>query len=246
MHAITGESWVLKLKFRVGLGEFDQVTLNREMGLRPYNDVDEIQMYGNEPRVKVRIAAPWQEVQFALHSWDELNRDAFESFLDRAIPAFLEKIDELDEDSSELAPWKKLGRRWHLMRKGFSKGRVRWRTQTLERLFDLVEKVTDDSQVPCTFQWDSKQLVNLFVGGQKPAWATIQTKKPDAIRLHLRGETGKFPMGGISGLGSGEEVVQRSGLDVVQIDLRDQEQLESPRFLEFLQRHFDAFRQWKK
>jgi excinuclease ABC subunit A len=196
LHAITGESWVLKLKFRVGQGVFDQEKLNRDMGLKSYNYVDEIQMYGNEPRVKVRKAAPWQEVQFTLHSWNELNREAFETFLDDAINSFRSKIGELDDDSTELAPWKKLGRRWHLMKKGFSKGRMRWQMETLEQLFELLEKVSGETD----FQWDSKQLVNVFVGGRRPSWAAVQTKKPDAIRLALRGEIGRFPMGAISGI----------------------------------------------
>ena len=240
LHAITGESWVLKLKFRVAQGEFDQDSLNRDMGLRPYNDVDEIQMYGNEPRVKVRKSGPWQEVQFTLHSWDELNRDAFEQFLDQAIDSFLRKIGELDEDSSELAPWKRLGRQWHFMRKGFSKGRVRWKMDTLELLIELLRRTCGEGK----FQWDSKQLVNLIVGGRKPPWATVQTKKPEVIRLHLRGEPGKFPMGAITGLGDEVDVDQRLGVDVVRIDLRTKEQLEKPRFQEFLREHFEAFQEY--
>lgn len=239
LHAITGESWVLKLKFRVGQGVFDQEKLNRDMGLKSYNHVDEIQMYGNEPRVKVRKAAPWQEVQFTLHSWDELNREAFETFLDDAINSFRSKIGELDDDSTELAPWKKLGRRWHLMKKGFSKGRMRWQMETLEQLFELLEKVSGETD----FQWDSKQLVNVFVDGRRPSWAAVQTKKPDAIRLALRGEIGRFPMGAISGMGNAEEVVQHRGLDVLRIDLRTREQLEDAKFQQFLREHFVAFQE---
>ncbi|MEO2011446.1 MAG: excinuclease ABC subunit UvrA [Pirellulaceae bacterium] len=240
LHAITGESWVLKLKFRVSQDEFEQDELNRGFGLLPYNDVDEIQMYGNEPRVKVRRASPWDEVQMTLHSWGELSRDAFDAFLQQAIRSFQAKVGELEDGTSELMPWKSLGRRWHFMRKGFSKGRVRWRMETLELLFEMLEQVDLEG----VFQWDSKQLVNRFIGGKKPAWVTVQTKKPNAIRLHLRGEPGKFPMGAVMGLGSREEVEQRKAWDVVRIDLRNREQLKDARFQDFLRQHYSAFREY--
>jgi excinuclease ABC subunit A len=240
LHAITGESWVLKMKFRVSQGEFDQDELNRQFGLRPYNDVDEIHMYGNEPRVKVRATTPWDEVQMTLHSWEELSRGAFDAFLEQAMGSFQATVDELENGTSELAPWKTLGRRWHLMKKGFSKGRIRWRMETLELLFELLEQIDTNGE----FQWDSKQLVNRFIGGKKPAWATVHTKKPDAIRIHLRGEPGKFPMGAVSGLAGGEEVEQRIDWDVVRIDVSNREQLQNARFRDFLRKHHAAFKDY--
>jgi excinuclease ABC subunit A len=224
----------------VSQGEFDQDELNRQFGLRPYNDVDEIHMYGNEPRVKVRATTPWDEVQMTLHSWEELSRGAFDAFLEQAMGSFQATVDELENGTSELAPWKTLGRRWHLMKKGFSKGRIRWRMETLELLFELLEQIDTNGE----FQWDSKQLVNRFIGGKKPAWATVQTKKPDAIRIHLRGEPGKFPMGAVSGLAGGEEVEQRIDWDVVRIDVSNREQLQNARFRDFLRKHHAAFKDY--
>jgi excinuclease ABC subunit A len=244
LHAITGESWVLKLKFRVEPGTFQQEQLNREFGLRPFNEMDEIQIYNNEPRVKVRPVTPWDEVQMTLHSWDELNRDAFEEFLGAAAESFLVKVDGLEQDSSDVAPWKRLGREWHLMRKGFSKGRVFWRMSTLETLFSLLEATDVDGK----FKWDAKQLVNRFpgAGGGKTAWATVQTKRPDAIRLHLRGQSGEFPMGVVADLGTAVEIERTPTIDIIRIDFRSDDQIESEAFQQFLKEHHVAFRNYFK
>lgn len=240
LHAITGESWVVKLKFRATRGEFDQDRLNRQLGLRPYNDCDQIHMYGNEPRVKIREGDPWQEIQMTLHSWDELDRGEFDDFIDAAIRSFQSKFDELEEDASELSPWKKLGRRWHFMKKGFSKGRMRWQMETLEELFATLEAIAGPGG---EFQWDNKQLVHLFIDGHKPAWASVKTKNPELIRLHLRGEPGRFPMGAVTGLGSAVSVDPHRGVDVVSIDIQHAKHLEQPAFTQFLSEHFAAFQE---
>ena len=42
-------------------------------------------------------------------------------------------------------PWKVLGRKWHLLRKGFPSGkRVAWTAETLDKLFDLLMDVGAD------------------------------------------------------------------------------------------------------
>src|SRR6185503_14481280 len=71
LHAITGETWLLKMKFRVYRGTFQRERLIEALNLKTLNQLDEVPMYGNEPRVKVRAAGPWQEVEVRTHSWDE-------------------------------------------------------------------------------------------------------------------------------------------------------------------------------
>ena len=53
-HAITGEEWLLKLKFRTAKNTFSRDELVRRLDLKPLNDMPDLPLYGTEPRVKVR------------------------------------------------------------------------------------------------------------------------------------------------------------------------------------------------
>jgi excinuclease ABC subunit A len=53
-HAITGERWLLKLKFRTGKKTFEREKLVADLGLKPLNDIDDIEAYGRGPRVKCK------------------------------------------------------------------------------------------------------------------------------------------------------------------------------------------------
>ena len=56
-HAITGERWLVKLKFRTAKKTFERDTLVADLGLKPLNDIDEIEAYGRGPRVKCKTSA---------------------------------------------------------------------------------------------------------------------------------------------------------------------------------------------
>ncbi len=63
-HAITGEEWLLKMKFRTARNTFSRDELVRRLDLKPLNDMPELPLYGTEPRVKVRsLRGPWQEIE---------------------------------------------------------------------------------------------------------------------------------------------------------------------------------------
>ena len=54
LHARTGGEWLLSLCFRVKKGEFTTEDLDSKLGLIPLDDMEEIPVYGREPRVKAR------------------------------------------------------------------------------------------------------------------------------------------------------------------------------------------------
>ena len=69
-HAITGETWLLKLKFRVTRNTFKREALEQRFPLKTLNQLDEIPLYSNEPRVRCKnLRGPWQEVEFRLFSF---------------------------------------------------------------------------------------------------------------------------------------------------------------------------------
>ncbi len=87
-HAITGEQWLLKLKFRVSKKAFAREALVGRLQLKPLNEMHHLPVYGNEPRVKCKnIRGPWQEVQLQVHSLEESISRRFGSSLTNVSPA---------------------------------------------------------------------------------------------------------------------------------------------------------------
>ena len=56
-HAITGETWLLKMKFRTAKGTFRREQLVSQLDLKPLNEMPDLPLYGNEPRVRCKNLA---------------------------------------------------------------------------------------------------------------------------------------------------------------------------------------------
>ena len=126
-------------------------------------------------------------------------------------------------DLNELTPWKQLGRKWHLMRKGFLQGKVVWDMAVAEALFALLDEVWPDVKV----DWGNKVLVNYKRGAQR--LATVVTKRPAGLDLELFVPPGSVPLGRVSDLGSERDVLTKDGVDIVHIRLTDVAQVRSQR-----------------
>lgn len=239
LHAITGETWLLKLKFRVYRGTFQRRELQERIGLKTLNQMDELPIYGNEPRVKVRAArGPWQEIEVRVHNYAELDTPAFWSFLEEAVEGFLKFTDRLAQNLEDHTPWKKLGQKWHFLRKGFPPGkRVRWEVDVLEELCDLLSETAPGGQ----FLWNNQLLVRMYLNGQRDPWAGILTKKPEALVLSLSGKKGAVSRGQIMELGYDRELDEsKEQYDVVKIKFRAVEDLHRGDLRSFLQTHLDG------
>ena len=136
-HAITGEKWLVKLKFRTAKRTFEREKLVADLGLKPLNDMDDIEAYGRGPRVKCKnLRGPWQEVQIDAHSWEEIDTPEFWSFLKRAVAGFQKFAERVGTKPEDVMPWKVLGQKWHLSRKGFPPGKKPvWKPEVLEELW---------------------------------------------------------------------------------------------------------------
>jgi excinuclease ABC subunit A len=198
-HAITGEEWLLKMKFRTTRSTFRQEDLVAKLDLKPLNDMPDLPLYGTEPRVKCRnLRGPWQEIELRVHSYEEIDRPEFWGFVDRAVAGFARFAKRVEEHANILQPWKQLGRKWHFSRKGFTLGKdIQWNEKVLEKLIDLLTATAAEAQI----LWNNKQVVPIFVPQQKEPWAAVQTKKLDAVYLHLIGPKGRFTLGQITDLG---------------------------------------------
>ena len=120
-------------------------------------------------------------------------------------------------------PWKVMGEKWHLSRKGFPLGRPpKWPGELIEELVELLKDVAPDGQ----FLWNNQQLVNVFIPGQREAWATILSKKSEALELRLRGPKGQFTLGRILHLGGDRSLSgARDGYDVIHLIFRTPKEL---------------------
>ncbi|HVX15818.1 MAG TPA: excinuclease ABC subunit UvrA [Pirellulales bacterium] len=239
MHAITGEEWLLKLKFRVAKRTFQRDDLITQLDLKPLNEMHHLPVYGSESRVKCKqLRGPWQEVQLAVHSYEEIDRPAFWQFLERAVDGFRTFTERVQQQPDDVMPWKVLGRKWHLSRKGFPPGKkVSWETDVLEELCELLAETAPSGQ----FLWNNQQVVHLFVDGPGEPWATIHTKRPAALDLILTGPKNRFALGRIASLGAERELVaDRNDKDVVKLKFRSTEEVSATELADFLKEHLQA------
>ena len=243
-HAITGEEWLLKLKFRTARNTFNREELIELLQLKPLNDVPELPLYGTQPRVRCKnLRGPWQEVELRIHGYEEIDRKEFWQFVDQAVAGFGKFSERVQQKSDILQPWKQLGRKWHFARKGFPLGKkVLWDSEVLDELFELLCAAAPEAQL----LWNNKQVVPLYVPQQKEAWAAVQTKKLDAVYLHLTGPKGRFTLGQITELGhsprfDGEDPHR----DVLRLKFRTIDDLGRSNLAGFLKEHLSALRDQK-
>jgi excinuclease ABC subunit A len=238
-HAITGEEWLLKMKFRTARNTFSRDDLVRRLDLKPLNDMPDLPLYGTEPRVKLRsLRGPWQEIELRVHGYSEIDRPEFWNFIDQAVRGFGKYSKQAQQQTDILQPWKQLGRKWHFARRGFPLGgKVQWDMEVLEELIELLNETAPYGQL----LWNNKQVVPLYVPQQQEAWAAVQTKKLDAVYLHLTGPKGRFAQGRITGLGFDSRVDgEKTGMDVLRIKFRSAEDLHRGDLGAFLKEHLAA------
>jgi excinuclease ABC subunit A len=240
-HAITGERWLLRLKFRTAKKTFSGDKLVTDLGLKPLNDIDEIEAYGRGPRVKCKnLRGPWQEVQIDAHSWTEIDTPAFWSFLERAVAGFRKFAERVEAKPEDVMPWKVLGQKWHLSRKGFPPGKkTAWTPEVLEELLEMLSAAAPDGQ----FLWNNQQVVHLMVPGVRDPWASVYTKRLAGVDVVLNGPKGAFQLGGVAQLGASSALAtDADARDQVRIRFITTDELQNSNVAEFLRTHLDALR----
>ena len=243
-HAITGEEWLLKMKFRTARNTFSRDELVRRLDLKPLNDMPELPLYGTEPRVKLRsLRGPWQEIELRVIVTARSIAPSSGSSSTRRWAVSASTRSRPRRQTDILQPWKQLGRKWHFARRGFPLGgKVEWEMEVLEELVELLNETAPYGQL----LWNNKQVVPLYVPQQREAWAAVQTKKLDAVYLHLTGPKGRFAQGRITGLGFDAQVNgEKTGMDVLRIKFRSTEDLHRGDLAAFLKEHLAALEKKK-
>jgi len=241
-HAITGETWLLKMKFRVGRNSFRRDDLQARFDLKTLNQMEDLPIYGNKPRVQCKnLRGPWQEVQLQVHSLDEIDTGEFWKFLKRAVGAFFKVTQRVAQRPEDVTPWKVLGQKWHFFRKGFPPGKqILWEAEVLQELYELLRETAPDGQ----FLWNNQQLVHLMVKEQRDPWVSFTTKRPQWVRLDLRGPKGLFGFGRVTKLARERELdTSRAEYDLLQLTFRTVEDLRRGDLAAFLKEHLQAVKQ---
>jgi excinuclease ABC subunit A len=238
MHALTGDEWLLTLKFRVAKNTFKRDALIADLQLKPLNELHELPVYGNEPRVKCKnLRGPFQEIQLRVHAYEEIDKPAFWNFLQRAVAGFGKFADRVRTSPDDVMPWKVLGQKWHFARKGFPPGKPPvWDAELLEELCELLTELAPQGQ----FLWNNQQVVHVFVPGQNEPWATIYTKRLASVDLVLTGPRGKFTLGRIADLAADRELQSGNQRDSIKLRFTATDDLERGDLRKFLGEHLEG------
>ncbi len=231
LHALTGDEWLLTLKFRVPKKTFVESELSDGLGLKDVNDLDDIPVYNRQPRVRIRPSTngPFEDVTISIVEMAEIETTAFTRFLSTATKSFLNRANPESLNLEDLTPWKKLGRKWHFMRKGFLQGTIEWEQEVLEELVDLLGKLLPDAVI----DWTQKVLVNYTI--DKSPVVTLNTKRPAGLDFAMIVRSGAVQLGEVAGFGVDPEISShKEGLDVVRFRFTDIAQVKSSALRKFL------------
>jgi excinuclease ABC subunit A len=138
-------------------------------------------------------------------------------------------------------PWKVLGQKWHLSKKGFPPGkRCAWKPEVLEELLEMLDAAVPGGQ----FLWNNQNVVYLMVPGVRKPWATVYTKRLAGVDLILNGPKGAFQLGSVAELGT-TRTVDTDSTDRDQVKLRfvTMDELQSENVAAFLKAHLESLRE---
>lgn len=242
LHAMTSQEWLLRLVFRVARNRFKEGDMVRRLGIRPLNETEGVQAYGDQERVWVtNHKGPWQSVTVQAHRFSELDTTAFRAFLSEAVESFHGTLKRLRTKPEDVMPWKVNGERWHLSEKGFPIGkRVRWDRAILPRLLSLIRGIEPQIEI----RWDTRDTINFYIPGITRAWAQWRTK--DALGLDCRflGKKGQFNLARIERFGSSPRLnTSRADGDLLHFVFQHDEHIHALELKELLAEHLHGFRE---
>ncbi len=122
LHAITAETWLLKLKFRVPRRAFSKEQLLKVLSLPTLNEVPEIESYGNQSRVRASQTGTWMELEIHAFTLAEMDQPSFWQWLSAAMDAFLAQPIHCHPPQLRISIKFCHGKhscKWHMQRKGF-------------------------------------------------------------------------------------------------------------------------------
>ncbi|MEM9701945.1 MAG: excinuclease ABC subunit A, partial [Planctomycetota bacterium] len=230
LHAKTAQEWFCSLTFRVAKGAFNEGTLRKRFPWAPADELD-LPVYGPDARVRVRdtslrsaTGAGWQEVTFKAHWEREVNTPEFAAFLKEAKASYLSVALPDEDGQTELAPWERLGKDWHLSPQGFVGRRPKWKPIVLSALSETMEEAVPDAEA----NWTAKTVVAFNRPGADGPFAELHTKRPAGLDLTIPIEPGAVALGRIADLGAEREIARHRGGEAVKLRIKTIRQATAP------------------
>lgn len=240
-HAQTGMEWLVRLVFRVAKNTFKQVALDQQLAIPTLNETAGLEVYGNEPRVKVsNRKGPWQEVWMLVHKYEEIDTVAFRQFLHKAVQAFHQNLKKMSQSPEDVMPWKVNGEKWHLGEKGFPAGRVmQWDRAILPRLIGLMREAEPKVEV----EWDNRLAITFRLPGVSRSWATFWTKYSTGLECKLLGKKGQFNLSQLEKFGVTPELKPHKDGEILHLTFQNDNHLHVASLREILKQHAAGFRE---
>ena len=236
LHAETGDEWLLSLKFRVKKSAFDEEQLARSLKLKHVDDIDDLAVYGRGDRARAKnLKGPFQEVVITVHWKREIETPAFREFLAKAVESYLSQVKTAALNPAELSPWKLLGRKWHVSRKGFpSNKRVLWEPELVDDLAEQLSKLADQ------VDWTGQTVVTGVAAGAEESVFEMYTKRREGIDVCLLAPASTYALGRVAGLAAEREVTtHRDGRQAIRLRFTQREQARSSEWIAFLSEFAD-------
>jgi excinuclease ABC subunit A len=128
-----------------------------------------------------------------------------------------------------------LGQKWHFLRKGFPNGRSpQWESEAWDELYAIFRRVVPNAQ----YLWNNQQVVRVFLAGESEPWASIFTKRPEALILTLAGPKNAVPFGRVAEIGHDPEFDgTRPDRDVLKLKFCTVEELQAGGLENLLREH---------
>jgi len=233
LHGRSGGEWLLALCFRVKKGEFNTEILDASLGLKPLDEMNDVEAYGREPRVKARdLKTAWQEVTIKVWQKSEIDTPEFSQFIKQALKSYMSLSKAEAANPEDVMPWKVLGRKWHLMKKGVpATGRGVWDIKIVERLLPVLETHFEKNDV----EYGIRSKINWTRSKGGKSVAELHTKRSDSVDLILYLPTGKVTIGAIAAIGDSQDIQPtRDGQDAVRIRFTKPEQLGSAELISLI------------
>ncbi|MGV2334506.1 MAG UNVERIFIED_CONTAM: hypothetical protein LVR18_10465 [Planctomycetaceae bacterium] len=162
----------------------------------------------------------------------EIETPAFRKFLAKALQSCLQLSKAEAANPEDLMPWKKLGRRWHELRKGLpGSGRVPWEFGLLEHLLPTVETALEGLAV----EYGLRSKINWSRPESETVVAELHTKRSDGVDLCLYCRPGDVTIGAIASLGESQTITADKGRDLVRIRFTTESQARAADVKKFLQ-----------
>ena len=235
LHALTRDEWLLKLTFRVEKKRFDAASLSQQLGLKSIDDIDELPIYGRSERVRVKNKpAGFQEITISVHWLKEIDTPGFWQFITDACESYQNRVESVSNEPVDVAPWKVLGRQWHLKSKGFpAEKRPKWKMEVLDSLFGKLDKLLPDADVV----WNERQFVRYRKPGSRDDRIVIVTKRRAGIDITVVPDSDQAGIGSMAAIATEHEsTTTKDGRLAVRVRVTELRQVKSPEFSDFLKR----------